>query len=190
MIRITGILCFFTAATMFAMLQHFILTIPHLPIDDGKFTDGLVVATGGQARIEQGLSLLSQGRANRMLVTGVGKGVSRTSLKRSLTLTSEQEKALECCVDLDFLARDTIGNAQAAKRWAVANDFNNLRLVTANYHLPRARSEFQRVLPEIHLVVFAVAPPDLKLSKWYRHWPSAKLLSREFGKYLVSLMRL
>ena len=190
MLRRTGILCFFTAATMVAMLQHFILTLPNQPIDDGKFTDGLVVATGGQARIEQGLSLLSQGRADRMLVTGVGKGISRTSLKRILSLTSKQEQLFECCVDLDFLARDTIGNAQAAKHWAAVNDLKSLRLVTANYHLPRARSEFQRALPEIHLFVFAVAPPDLKLSKWYRHWPSAKLLSREFGKYLVSLMRL
>ncbi len=185
-----SILCFFSAVTMVAMLQHFILTLPHLPIDDGRFTDGLVVATGGQARIEQGLSLLSQGRANRMLVTGVGQGISRTSLNRSLSLTSEQEQALNCCVDLDFLARDTIGNAQAAKRWAVANGLNSLRLVTANYHLPRARIEFQRALPEIHLFVFAVAPPDLKISRWYRHWPTAKLLSREFGKYLVSLLRL
>ena len=187
--RSMSVLCVFVTLSLIAMLQHFILTLPKPASGDVSITDGIVVATGGQARIEEGLRLLSEGRASQMLVTGVGKGISHTSLKRTLRLTTAQIRALECCVDLDAAARDTIGNARSAALWADANALKSLRLVTANYHLPRAQNEFQRAFPETSLHVFAVLPPDLKLDTWYRHWPSAKLLVREYGKYLVSLIR-
>lgn len=187
--RSMSVLCVFVTLSLIAMLQHFILTLPKPASGDVSITDGIVVATGGQARIEEGLRLLSEGRASQMLVTGVGKGISYTSLKRTLRLTEAQIRVLECCVDLDAAARDTIGNARSAALWADANALKSLRLVTANYHLPRAQNEFQRAFPETSLHVFAVLPPDLKLDTWYRHWPSAKLLVREYGKYLVSLIR-
>ena len=187
--RSMSVLCVFVTLSFIAMLQHFILTLPKPASGDVSITDGIVVATGGQARIEEGLRLLSEGRASQMLVTGVGKGISHTSLKRTLRLTTAQIRALECCVDLDAAARDTIGNARSAALWADANALKSLRLVTANYHLPRAQNEFQRAFPDTSLHVFAVLPPDLKLDTWYRHWPSAKLLAREYGKYLVSLIR-
>lgn len=187
--RSISVLCVFVTLSLIAMLQHFILTLPKPASGDVSITDGIVVTTGGQARIEEGLRLLSEGRASQMLVTGVGKGISHTSLKRTLRLTTAQIRALECCVDLDAAARDTIGNARSAALWADANALKSLRLVTANYHLPRAQNEFQRAFPETSLHVFAVLPPDLKLDTWYRHWPSAKLLVREYGKYLVSLIR-
>jgi uncharacterized SAM-binding protein YcdF (DUF218 family) len=187
--RSMSVLCVFVTLSLIAMLQHFILTLPKPASGDVSITDGIVVATGGQARIEEGLRLLSEGRASQMLVTGVGKGISHTSLKRTLRLTTAQIRVLECCVDLDAAARDTIGNARSAALWAEANALKSLRLVTANYHLPRAQNEFQRAFPETSLHVFAVLPPDLKLDTWYRHWPSAKLLVREYGKYLVSLIR-
>ena len=187
--RSMSVLCVFVTLSLIAMLQHFILTLPKPASVNVSITDGIVVATGGQARIEEGLRLLSEGRASQMLVTGVGKGISHTSLKRTLRLTTAQIRVLECCVDLDAAARDTIGNARSAALWADANALKSLRLVTANYHLPRAQNEFQRAFPETSLHVFAVLPPDLKLDTWYRHWPSAKLLVREYGKYLVSLIR-
>ena len=187
--RSMSVLCVFVTLSLIAMLQHFILTLPKPASGDVSITDGIVVATGGQARIEEGLRLLSEGRASQMLVTGVGKGISHTSLKRTLRLTTAQISVLECCVDLDAAARDTIGNARSAALWADANALKSLRLFTANYHLPRAQNEFQRAFPETSLHVFAVLPPDLKLDTWYRHWPSAKLLVREYGKYLVSLIR-
>lgn len=190
LLRSTAVLCVFLTLSLIAMLQHFILTLPKPAPDDISITDGIVVATGGQARIEEGLRLLSEGRASQMLVTGVGEGISRTSLKRTLSLSAPQIRALECCVDLDAAARDTIGNAHSAALWAEANGVTSLRLVTANYHLPRAKKEFQRALRATSLHVFAVIPPDLKLNTWYRHWPSAKLLAREYGKYLVSLVRI
>ena len=75
LLRSTAVLCVFLTLSLIAMLQHFILTLPKPAPDDISITDGIVVATGGQARIEEGLRLLSEGRASQMLVTGVGEGI-------------------------------------------------------------------------------------------------------------------
>ena len=98
LLRSTAVLCVLLTLSLIAMLQHFILTLPKPAPDDISITDGIVVATGGQARIEEGSRLLSEGRAAQMLVTGVGEGISRTSLKRTLSLSAPQIRALACCV--------------------------------------------------------------------------------------------
>ena len=81
---------------------------------------------------------------------------------------------------------DTRGNAIAARNWAEANQFSTIRLVTANYHLPRAYLEFNRLLPQYTVKSWPVIPPDLQLARWYLHWPSIRLLSKEYAKYLLA----
>ena len=50
LLRSTAELCVFLTLSLIAMLQHFILTLPKPAPDDISITDGIVVATGGQAR--------------------------------------------------------------------------------------------------------------------------------------------
>ena len=90
----------------------------------------------------------------------------------------------------DKTALDTKGNAEAALVWAEANQFSTLRLVTANYHLPRAYLEFSRLLTDKQIDSWAVIPPDLQPRDWFRHWPTVRLLAREYAKYLFALVRL
>ena len=172
-----------------ACLQHFALTLPQpdkmLP---GK-TDGLVVPTGGQARIQEGLRLLHGGAASRMLITGVGQDVSKQVLATELRLTADHLQTFTCCVDIDKVALDTKGNAKAALIWAENRKFSTLRLVTANYHLPRAHLEFSRLLPHHKVTGWPVMPPDLQARDWYWHWPTVRLLTREYAKYLFALIQ-
>lgn len=172
-----------------AVLQHFVLTLPPAePIGSAAQAGpdtGIVVATGGGARIEAGLELLEKTAASRMLVTGVGAGISRQILADELALSKRGQQLFDCCVDLDFEAQDTRGNATAAQRWATRHQLDQLLLVTASYHLPRALLEFQRRLPETRLAVYPVMPPDLEISSWYYDWQTARLLSREFSKYML-----
>jgi len=172
-----------------AVLQHFVLTLPPAePIGSAAQAGpdtGIVVATGGGARIEAGLELLEKTAASRMLVTGVGAGISRQILADELALSKRGQQLFDCCVDLDFEAQDTRGNATAAQRWATRHQLDQLLLVTASYHLPRALLEFQRRLPETQLAVYPVMPPDLEISSWYYEWQTARLLSREFSKYML-----
>ena len=172
--------------TVAACLQHFVLTLPQPKVGLPAPTDGLVVPTGGQARIQEGLMLLNNETAQRMLITGVGKAVSKRALAEKLNLSVAQMATFRCCVDIEKTAMDTKGNADAARIWIEANKFSTVRLVTANYHLPRATLEFKRLLPDHTIKSWPVIPPDLHLKGWYLHWPTVKLLVKEYAKYLLA----
>ena len=61
--------------------QQFILTLPKANISFVEPLNGIVVITGGQARIQKGLEMLSEGKANKMLISGVGQGISKQLLR-------------------------------------------------------------------------------------------------------------
>ena len=188
LLRASFAILFFLSLGFMACLQHFALTLPQKsPLAD-SLTDGLVVATGGQHRINEGLRLIEQGASSRMLITGVGKGISKASLTETFAKTNAQQSIFHCCVDLDATATDTRGNALAARNWVQTHQLTSISLVTANYHMPRALLYFQRIMPDVAITSLPVSPPDLQPTKWYANWPTAKLLMREYAKYLVVLI--
>jgi uncharacterized SAM-binding protein YcdF (DUF218 family) len=166
---------------------HFVDDVTALtPPPPDRATDGIVVLTGGAERIEAGLKLLAAGKAKRLLVTGVHKGTSA----EMLPLREKYPPALfACCVTLGTAAADTVGNAAEAGAWARKEGFKSLRLVTAAYHLPRSAVEFRRFMPDIELVPHAVFTDNVRLTEWYLHPGTARLLAGEFDKYVVSLVR-
>ena len=96
-----------------------------------------VVITGGQQRLDAGLTLLATGTASKLLISGVGNGLNKAILANDLRLDQTQRDLLVCCAELEFEARNTLGNARAARHWAETNNLVSLYLVTANYHMPR-----------------------------------------------------
>ena len=174
-----------------AGLQHFVLTLPKpAPLVTATInsTDGIVVITGGQQRLADGFDLLQSGAGKALLVSGVGQGVSKAILADELNLNPRKTALLECCVMLEFQAGDTRENAVAAGKWAQANGFRSLQLVTANYHMPRAKAIFTRKLPNIALSYWPVSPDDLDLDIWWRNPPIIRLLAREYAKHLSEPM--
>ena len=177
-------------ATFIAGLQHFVLTLPQAPQGQLQVTDGIVVMTGGQQRLDDGLRLLTTQDGGKMLISGVGEGVSRAVLVQELGLDDHQAELLFCCVELDFEAGNTRGNAIATRTWAVGHKMRSIRLVTASYHMPRALVVFARELPEFDLYQWPVVPADLNLSSWWRDRAMIRLLSREYAKYLAETIRI
>ena len=177
-------------ASLLAGLQHFVLTLPEQPRGTLQFTDGIVVMTGGQQRLDDGLRLLGDGKAEKMLISGVGEGVNRAVLVQELELNDSEAELLFCCVELDFTAGNTRGNATATRTWATAHDMDSLRLVTASYHMPRVLVVFAREMPELDLYQWPVTPEDLNLSGWWRDPAMLRLLTREYAKYLTETIRI
>ena len=176
--------------------QHFVLTLPSQPDLPPRQIDGIVVATGGQGRISEGLKLLGETGADTMLITGVGTDASKQALATALSIYGDELAQFTCCVELDITAQDTSGNAKAAARWAAENNFQHLLLVTANYHMPRAKLAFLRhpsftsAHPDIQLSYWPVIPADLKQDSWYASWSQLRLLGREFAKYSLARLHL
>ena len=181
-IIITLSLCLIAIGLFVSALQFFVLTLPK-QTQKPPIVDGIVVATGGQARLEEGLQLLAKKTAPLLLLTGVGEGITKQMIAQSLVLTGDQDKILSCCVTLEFQALDTPGNAIAAKNWSQTNDIQTLLLVTSDYHMPRAALKFTTAMPDRQIIAHPIIAPDLKDKSWYSDWQIARLYSREFLKY-------
>lgn len=108
---------------------------------DDRTTDGLVVLTGGPKRIERGLDLLAQHKAQRMLVSGVDATVASRDLAAQYPASAS---LFACCIDLGREAVDTRSNADEVARWVKRRRFKSVRLVTTDWHMPRAGFEIER----------------------------------------------
>lgn len=108
-------------------------------------TDAIVVPTGGGGRIAHGLDLLREGRAGRMLVTGVDEHVKPGEFAAHYRVAPD---LLECCVTLGFAALDTRGNARETAEWVAAGKVDSIRLVTSDWHMRRAALELAGTLPD------------------------------------------
>ncbi len=150
-------------------------------------TDAIVVLTGGTGRLETGLQLLSDNRGRSLFVSGVARGVDVAALLR---LARRSPENLACCIAVGYQADDTAGNARETAEWMKKQGFASLRLVTANYHMPRSLIEFRRAMPAARIVAHSVFPEQFKGDSWWRFPGTAMLLVSEFNKYLIARMAL
>ncbi len=149
--------------------------------------DAIVVLTGGEYRIQEGLRLFGEARTRRILISGVNKHTTRDELRRKSGLPST---LFECCVDIGYAAQDTIGNAAETRKWANIWGFTNLIVVTSNYHMPRGLSELSRALPEAELTPHPVVSRSYRAEQWWLHWSAIRLVMSEYVKYIPSAARL
>ena len=149
--------------------------------------DGIVVLTGDEERISTGVRLMVEGRARRLLITGVHPGTRVPSeLKRRIDGgDTRREAVVKCCVDIGHDATNTSGNADEARQWIDANGFRSVIVVTSGYHMLRSLAEFARALPDTRLEAYPVLTSRaLHLERWWGHWPTARLLVGEYFKTL------
>jgi uncharacterized SAM-binding protein YcdF (DUF218 family) len=161
----------------------FLLAVSRGPADPARPTDGIAVLTGGAERVETGLRLLSEGRAEQLLVSGVHPQVTLADLARLAALEPE---ALEERVSLGARATTTRGNAAEIADWARARGLRSIRVVTAGYHMPRALLELRRRLPGVELVAHPVVPARLRDPAAGGRARTWSLLAGEYLKLLAA----
>ena len=152
-----------------------------------RTADGIAVLTGGVARIDEAMKLLTQQKAKRLLITGVNRTTSTEELKQ---LASQGDQLFSCCVDIDKEARNTIDNATETSQWVARNHYTSIIVVTSNYHMPRALAELARVMPGVTLIPYSVIDNNVHLDRWWTYPGTTKLLLSEYLKYLPALARL
>ena len=135
-------------------------------------TDAAVVLTGGSGRIEHALDVVRVGKARRLLVAGADPSVTKADLARRIRGSAG---LLKCCVDLGSESVDTRTNAEEAGRWLGQHKFHSVRLITSDWHMRRARFEFEKVLgSKYRLTIDGV-----------RTEPSFLTLFGEYNKYVL-----
>lgn len=148
--------------------------------------DGIVALTGGEARIDEAVKLLSEGAARRLFISGVNERTTKSALKR---ITATAPGLYDCCIDIGRSARDTIGNAAETRVWAEKRGFRSIIIVTSSYHMPRSLLELKRAMPELELIAYPVVPSSFQIENWWRHPQSARLLITEYVKLLPAAAR-
>ena len=183
------VVVFFVASVLFAWtagLFAFAAAIPDKIEDPDTITDAIVVLTGGSGRLEEGLTLLAAGKAKKLFVSGVYEGVD---VQHLLEVSRRKPEELSCCIALGYAASSTLGNAVETAEWLDDERYKSIRLVTANYHMPRSLIEFRHAMPNVRITPHAVFPPQFKRDDWWR-WPgTAQLVVIEYLKYLAAAAR-
>ena len=135
-------------------------------------TDAAIVLTGGPGRIEHAIDVLRDHKAQRLLVAGADPSVTKADIARRI---KGSNKLVKCCVDLGSESVDTRSNAEEAGRWLAQRHFRSARLITSDWHMRRARYEFEKVLGgKYRLVTDAV-----------RSEPRFLTLVGEYNKYVL-----
>ena len=175
------------AAVLIAGFAVFIWLLPSEQIEPDRNADGIVVLTGGSARIADGLQLLSSGRGKRLLISGVNATTSETAIAHQV---ADYDRLMACCVDLDYSALNTLGNALQTRRWALEHGFHSLIVVTSMYHMPRALAELSHQLPDIALIPYPVVSDQLRIEPWWSNGTTTRLVVSEYLKYIVAKLRM
>lgn len=140
----------------------FTVSLPN-PAGEEK-TDAVIVPTGGAGRIAQGLAVLEQGLAEKMLVSGVDREVTAEEFAIEFEVGPE---TMECCVILGFAAVDTRSNAAETAQWVEDNKVTSLRLVTTDWHMRRAAAELDRTLPGRVTVIRDAVPSQASFASLF-----------------------
>lgn len=162
----------------------FIAGLDREPPGDVPVADGIVALTGGEGRIAEAYKLLEDGKGERLLITGVHPEVKLASVRRTIAGPAAK---FDCCVDVGRRAENTIGNASETAQWVYAHRYRSIILVTSTYHMPRAKLELKRAMPDISITPFPVVQQTLHLDGWWDFPGTTRLLAAEYSKYLLTL---
>ena len=189
LISVLRSLLFASAVVLALLVIGFIVFASSIERSQGQFNakaDGIVVLTGGEARIGKAVGLLSEGHAKRLLISGVHPSTTSAQLRRRYP---KADSLFRCCIDLDKQALNTSGNAAETLAWARRKNFSSLIVVTSSYHMPRTLIELDRVMPSVELIPYAVVPRAMRNSKWWSNAETMRLLFVEYVKLLPALAR-
>ena len=143
-----------------------------------KKTDAIIVLTGGENRIHEGLKLFANEMAPELFITGV-----YPSVKKQNIVNNWSGKPLPvCCITLGYEATTTVQNAAETKKWiAEQGNIKSIRLVTSDYHMNRALLEFKHSLKDIKIFSNPIIQQDAVPSKlWF--W---MITMEEYNKSII-----
>jgi uncharacterized SAM-binding protein YcdF (DUF218 family) len=159
----------------------------YAPVTNPPTADAIVALTGrSDTRIVTAMRLLEARRGARLLVSGVNREATREDIQ---AVTRGYRRLFDCCVDLDYEAETTLGNAQHTADWVRARGYDSLVIVTSDFHMPRALLELKAALPGVVLRPHAIETDTADAARWWRTGGSARRMTLEYSKYLVVLFR-
>jgi uncharacterized SAM-binding protein YcdF (DUF218 family) len=144
-------------------------------------SDAIVVLTGSKGRIDAGIELLLEKKANYLFVSGVGQKAPLDDLSQYLSsFNPKQIEPLKSSIFLGHFASSTEENALETAYWVKQHHYKKIILVTSNYHMPRSLFLLRKAMPDVEIVPYQV----VKNKKYWKNIPTLKLILLEYNKLL------
>ncbi len=130
------------------VLSHFIFFLSLVKNFKSDYTtiksiDSIVVLTGDKFRISKGMEILSNGIGEKLLLSGVNKNIKLINIKDEFP---KYKKFFDCCVEIENISSNTFENSRETFLWLEKNKYNSVLIVSSDYHMPRAKLEFEKFL--------------------------------------------
>jgi uncharacterized SAM-binding protein YcdF (DUF218 family) len=183
-LRVTTVFCLAIVAGFFV----FAYSISVMGEGVLRSADGIVALTGDEDRISEAVRLLAEGKAKRLLISGVNKSTGRPELINLNSSSWYDDLLFRCCVDLDKRSVNTESNAIETTAWARRQGFHSLIVVTSTYHMPRTLIELRQAMPDVNIVPYPVKSPRLD-EQWWRDPRTAWVLTKEYLKFITAFAR-
>ncbi|UXN03799.1 YdcF family protein [Bartonella sp. HY406] len=142
--------------------------------------DGIIVLTGGRARIESGIFLLNQKKAHHLLISGVNPAADSGTLARA---NHTDPKLFECCIELGHEALNTKGNGSESAEWVKKHNYKKIYVVTNDYHMPRSLYIMQQAMPDVELIPYPIRVEN-QSDDWLSIINHLRVLGIEYLKYI------
>ena len=157
-------------------------------------SSNIVILTGGANRIKDGLKIIddfdtSKKNNFKILVSGTGRGFSKSSLKKQLG-PNFNPNLIECCIELDSISKNTYTNASETFKWSKKNNIKEFVLITSNYHMPRAFLEFKNRMPDFKIHTFTITPTKHIIENWLNSYQTFSLVFKEYCKFIIASLRI
>ena len=166
----------------------FAYSVSVIPSGFSGLADGIVALTGDEDRISEAVRLLAEGKARRLLISGVNKSTGASQIISLDTATGKQARLFRCCVDLDKRALNTEDNAFETTAWVRQKGFRSLIVVTSTYHMPRSLIELRQSMPDVELFPYPVKSPRLE-EQWWSDPRTLWVLGKEYVKFITAFAR-
>jgi len=153
---------------------------------DVKTAEAIVALTGGSTRIATGLNLLSRKKGQRLLISGVNADTKQEDIQK---MNPGYAHLFDCCVDMERVAEDTIGNAVETEKWMRRHAFKSLIIVTSAYHMPRSLVEYSQQMPNVQLTAYPVLLDAINKQDWWKNAGTLRFMLNEYVKFVGARAR-
>lgn len=137
-----------------------------LPAPSGEGADAILVLTGGENRIAEGLRAWKEGRGKELFILGAGRNAKLSNILPAGTEISPGDITR---IHVEGWSSNTLENAFSAKTAVTSRAFRSVILVTSDYHVARAYLALRAVLPPtVPIAVLPVRSDWGKKGAWYR----------------------
>ena len=151
-----------------------------------RYNKNFIVLTGGNNRVKKSLQIFFQIKSENknLFISGVGKGFNKNTIKKLTQKKLNNERIIECCIQIEGISRNTFSNALESLKWVKSKGINSFVLLTNNYHMPRAILEFKSIFKDIKITPYVFIDEN---KKW---WKKKINYISEYFKYKLTYFRI